>query len=219
MYRVILTKNGEYKQTLHRCKTRKTSFLNYRRLIEENESVIFPRKFINYGTIKPVKYKIYVVKDTEEGDEFRTVRDSLGRTYKEKPLFDIWTVLDDHDYEIEETFWMFGRSPIHDRVTIGDIAKALMININKDKLTKQIIVVHNKLVIYNEDQFDMIICKCKKDAQRLHHELQKATKKNRIKGLIFMGTATPASVSRMYEVIHEHTKWSMEKIRRTSTRP
>ena len=65
----------------------------------------------------------------------------------------------------------------------------------------------------------MIICKNKLDAQRLHHALQKATKKARIKSLLFMGTASPASVSRMYDVILDNTDWSIEKIRRTSTRP
>ena len=86
-------------------------------------------------------------------------------------------------------------------------------------MTKQIIVVHNKLVLHNEDQFEMIICKNKLDAQRLHHTLHKACKKNKIKSIIFMGTASPATVSRMYELIHENTKWPMEKVRRTSTRP
>lgn len=219
MYRVILTKNGEYKQTLHRCRTVETSFINYHRIAEENKSVMFPRKFINYRGIKPVEYRIYVVKDTEEGDEFRILRDKMGKTYKEKPLFGIWTVLDDKPYEIEETFWMFGMDPLNERPTIHDIIKPMMSGAYKKNMTKQIIVVHNKLVLYNEDQFEMVICKCKEDAQRLHHTLHKACKKNKIKSIIFMGTATPATVSRMYELIHEKTGWKMEKIRRTSTRP
>jgi hypothetical protein len=219
MYRVILTKNGEYKMTLHRCKTVETSFINYHRIIDENKSVLFPKKYINYNGIKPVKYKIYVVKDTEEGDDFRTRRDSMGRTYREKPLFGIWTVLDDHEYDLEETFWMYGRDPKHDRVTIHDVTKYLMKNIQEHKHSKQIIVVYNKLVIYNEKQFDMVICKCKKDAQRLHHELNKAVKKSKIKGLVFMGTASKAMIGRMYDIIQENTGWDILKIRRTSTRP
>jgi len=58
----------------------------------------------------------------------------------------------------------------------------------------------------------MIICKCKKDAQRLHHEIAKAAKKNKMKSLLFMGTATPATVSKMYEIIKENTNWTKEKI-------
>jgi hypothetical protein len=219
MYRVILTKNGEYKMTLHRCKTRDTSFINYHRLIDENKNVFFPRKHINYNGIKPVEYRIYVVKDFEEGDPMRTVRDKMGRTSKEKPIFGIWTVIADNPYEIEESFWMFPRNSKSDRVTIHDIVKPMMEGAYKQMMTKQIIVVHNKLILHNEDQFEMVICKNKLDAQRLHHTLHKACKKNKIKSIIFMGTASPATISRMYELIQEKTGWSIQKIRRTSTRP
>ena len=219
MHRIILTKNGKYKKTLHRCKTRETSFVNYHKIKDENESIFFPRKFINYNGIKKVVYKILIVKDFEESDEPRVVRDRLGRLIVEEPIFGIWTVLDDSDYDVEENFWLFGKSPIHDRVTVQDILKLLIKGVNDKKLTKQVIVVHNKLVLYNENQFEMIICKNKEDAQRLHHSLYSAFKGNKIKNVIFMGTATPSTVSRMYEIIQNHTGWKMEKIRRTSTRP
>jgi hypothetical protein len=184
LYRVILTSNDRYVSTLHRCKTKETSFINFRKKIEENEKVMFPKKFINNNGIKPVKYKIYCVKNTEETDEFRTVRDSLGRVKIEKPLFGIWTVLDSADYEVEEEFWVYGNDSKANRPTIHKIIKLLMKNIGIAKTNKVIIVVHNKLLIYNEHEFDMVICKCKKDAQRLHHTLAKAAEKNKIKNLL-----------------------------------
>lgn len=94
-----------------------------------------------------------------------------------------------------------------------------MIGAHGKKMVKQIIVVYNKLIIYNEDQFDMVICKKLEDAQRLHHTLAKIAKKQKIKSLLFMGTASPATIGRMYDVIHENTGWPYTKIRRTSTRP
>lgn len=203
--------------TMHRCKKRETSFINYRKLIDDN-NVVFPKKYVNSNGIKPIQYKIAVVKDTEEGDEFRLLRDGMGRTYKEKPLGK-FTIIDDHDYDVEETFWMFGKDPVHERVTIHDIIKPIMAGAYKQKMVKQLIVVHNKLVLYNEEQFEMVICKCKKDAQRLHNEIYKACNKNKIKSIMFMGTAKSTTVSRMYDIIHEHTGWAYTKIRRTSTRP
>jgi hypothetical protein len=186
---------------------------------KENESVIFPKKYVNSNGIRPVTYKIYVVKDFEEEDKQRVLRDEYGRVYKEKTLFGIWTPLASHEYNIEETFWMYGHDPVHDRKTIVDIMQPLMVGAHRAKYTKQIIVVHNKLVIHSEDEFHMVVCKNKKDAQRLHHALQKAAKKARVKSLVFMGTASPATVSHMYDVILENTDWSIEKIRRTSTKP
>lgn len=218
LYRVILTRNGEYVQTLHRCKTRETSFINFNRIKEEN-NVIFERKYINYGGIKPVTYAIYTVKDFEETDELRTIRDRLGRLVTEKPIFGIWTVLNDSVYHIEETFWIYGYNPMTDRKTIIDILQLLMAGLSNSKNIKQVVTVHNKLLIYNEDQFDMVICKCQKDAQRLHHALSKASGKNKITNLFFMGTAKKKMVSDFYDIIHEKTQWPYTKIRRTTTRP
>ena len=128
-------------------------------------------------------------------------------------------MLDDSDYQVEETFWLFGKNPKNDRVTIKDIIKILMSGIYKKQITKQVIVVHNKLVIHNEDHFDMVICKCIDDAQRLHHALAKATKINKINNILFMGTASQATISRMYDLIKEKTGWPIQKIWRTTTRP
>lgn len=217
MYRIILTANGIYKKTLYRIKTRRSVFIRYNKIKDENSKVMFPREHVNSYGIFRVNYKIYVVKDTEEGDEFRILKDKLGRTYVEEPLYDLWTVLDSSDYNIEETFSFYGRNPLTDRVTIHDILKPLMENVHDKNMTKQVIVAHNKLVIYNESQFDMVICKCKKDAQRLHHALAKACRNNNIKNIIFMGTASKATLPRIYKIIYENTDWSMIKIRRTST--
>ncbi len=218
MYRVILLRNGEYKKTLHRCKTRETSFINFNIFLENNKKIIFPKKFINSNGIRNVEYKICLVKDTKEGDTFRIVRDRFGRTYEEKPFGD-WTILKDSEYDVEESFWLYGKSPIHERVTIHDILKPLTLHAYKKNMSKQLIVVHNKLIIYNEDQFDMVICKCKSDAQRLHHALAKACKRNKIKSIVFMGTASDVNIPTMYKIIKENTDWPMSKIMRTSTRP
>ena len=218
LYRVILTRNGEYKKTLHRCKTEGTSFANFNKLKMENV-VFFEKKFINNNGIVPTQYKIYVVKDYNENDKPRLVRNKVGKLVYEKPIFGIWTVLHDSSYKIEETFWVWGYSNRTDRKTIRDIIVLLVKGMDDTKKTKQVVVVHNKLLIHAEDQFDMVICKCKKDAQRLHHSLMDAAQSNKIKNLLFMGTANKKMCGDYYEIIHEHTGWNYTKIWRTTTRP
>jgi hypothetical protein len=216
-YRVILVSNGVYKKTLHRCKTRETAFINFNRIKSQNK-VLYPQKFINTNGIIPVKYEIFITKPTEEGDTFRMLRDDYGRLYTEKPIGD-WTILHSQPFDIEETFWIYGYNPKKDRPTISEIVKRLMIGAHSAKMVKQVIVVHNKLIIYNEDQFDMVICKNLLDAQRLHHTLAKIAKKQKIKSLLFMGTASKATIGILYDLIHEKTKWPYTKIRRLTTRP
>jgi hypothetical protein len=217
MFRVILVANGVYKKTLHKSKTRETSFINFHSIKEKN-NVLYPRKFINTNSIKPVKYQICVTKITEEGDTFRLLRDDYGKTYTEKPIGD-WTILASDDFEIEEKFWIYGFNPKANRPNITEVVKKLMIGAYSKKMVKQIIVVYNKLIIYNGDQFDMVICKNTEDAQRLHHTLAKIAKKQKIKSLLFMGTASDVMISRMYDVIVEETGWDIIKVRRTTTRP
>jgi hypothetical protein len=218
VFRVILIANKVYKKTLHRCLTRETAFINFNRLSEKNKNVKFPKKFINTDKILPVKYEICVTKPTESDDIFRTVRDDSGRVYIEKPIGD-WTILASTSFEIEERFWMFKHDPKANRPDISEVLKKLVTGAYKKNMVKQVIVVHNKLIIYNEDQFDMVVCKCKLDAQRLHHTLAKLVKKQKIKSIMFMGTASKANIGRYYDLIQEKTKWPIEKIRRTSTRP
>lgn len=218
LYRVILTRNGVYKKTLHKCKTKDTSFINFNRIKDDN-NVLFEKKYINYYGIIPVEYKIYVVKDFDESDEPRLVRDRMGKLINEKPIFGIWTVLHDSEYKVEETFWVYGYDKRNDRKTIKDIVGLLMVGMNNPTKTKQVVVVNNKLLIHVEDQFEMVICKCKKDAQRLHHALADAANLNRINNLFFMGTANKKMCGDYYVIIHEHTGWDYTKIWRTSTRP
>jgi hypothetical protein len=215
-YRVILTSNGEYKKTLHICKTRETVFKNFHRIKDENK-VYFPKKFINSHGIRPVKYEICITKPTEEGDVFRTRRDEYGKLYTEPQLGD-WTILHSDDFEVEETFCIYGYEE-KERPTITEIVKRLMVNAHSKKIVKQVIVVYNKLIIYNEEQFELIICKNLEDAQRLHHTLGKIVKKQKIKSLLFMGTASKANIGRLYDLIHDETGWPYRKIRRTSTKP
>jgi hypothetical protein len=53
----------------------------------------------------------------------------------------------------------YGLDNTTERSTISEIVKRLMIGVHGKKMVKEIIVVYNKLIIYNENQFDMVICK------------------------------------------------------------
>jgi hypothetical protein len=215
-YRVVLLCNGEYKKTLHRARTLETIFTRYHKIKDENK-ILFPKRFVNSNKIIPVKYEIAVTKITEDGDTFRILRDEYGKLYTEKPLGD-WTILATQDYELEETFMLYGLGYKNgERPTIREIVKRLMINAHSKKIVKQVIVVYNKLLIYNEDKFDMVLCKNTEEAQRLHHTLAKIAKKQKIKSLLFMGTATKSNIGRLYDVIHDETGWPYPKIRRQST--
>ena len=215
-YRVILTFNGKYKKTLYGCMTRETVFTHFHK-IKDNNKVLYPKRIINSNKLTPVKYEICVIKVTEYGDEQRILRDDYGKLYTE-PFLGDWTIIDSAPYEIEETFYIWGMShKAKYRPDIREVVKRLLVNSHTKKNNKQVIVVHNKLIIYNELQFDMIICKNLQEAQRLHHTLAKIAKKQGVKSILFMGTASKVMVSVLYDLIHQKTNWAYTKIRRRAT--
>lgn len=218
-YQIILTQNKELKKVLFKSKNKTNTFLKYRELSNESDNVIFEKKHVNNNGIIPVEYMLYVVKLPEEGETRRLVRDSMGKYSEEGLLFDQWTIMDSKPYRIEENLWIYGNDPRKDRKSVKDVVKVLIEGMGRERVTKEVIVCHNKLVIYNEEFFGMVICKCIKDAQRLHHLLYKTAIASKIKGLLFMGTANPVTISLLYEVIQEETEWPLTKIRRTTTRP
>ena len=216
-YRIILVRNGEYKKTLHKSKTLSSSMENFERIIEDNAHVRFPQRFITTKKVKPVEYKVYMVKELEDGDKPRLVRDKFGKLYEEKPIFGMWTVLDDNSYEIEESFYVYGYNPVHDRKNIRFVIGLLLKNIKKQRLSKSIVVLHNKLFIYNESQFDIVICKCNDDAIRLYNMLLEAAQSNNFKRLIFIGEAGDKLTGELYEMMMEETGWNYRRVTRTST--
>lgn len=213
MYRLVLISNGVYKKTLLKSNSKKSLFVSYRMFKDNNKSILFPKRFINSNGIHSVVYKICVVQDVL--DDSTVV--NLSGNFLETP-FGIKLVLVSSVYNIEETFWMYGRDSKTERVNIIDILNTLVVPLLNPINNKNVIVVHNKLIIYNEDIFDMIICKSILDAQRLHHMLFKSVSEVNIKYILFLGTASTVMISEMYDIILKNTDWTIEKIRRTSTR-
>lgn len=207
-----------YKKTLHRCNTKETIFFNFTRIKEANKAVLFPKRFINSLGIKTVKYFIVVTKVRQDGDKQRLVRDEYGKLHPEALLGD-WVILDKCPYEIEESFYIFGLPAKANRPNISEVIKRLVAGAHKKNMVKQVVVFKNKLLIHNEDQFDMVICKCPIDALRLHDVLRKISRKQKIKSLIFMGMASEATSHRLLILIREKTGWAVKKIWRPSTRP
>jgi len=230
-YRVILVSyvNDEvrYIKTLYRSRTRESSFIRFNKLKAENK-VTYPKRFVNTKvfskngiykkTIKPIIFNICVIKVTEENDVFRKLRDQYGKIYVEKPLGE-WTILNSEQYEIEEKFWIYGFDPNICRPTIKEVVRKIMTGAHGKKTVKQVIVVQNKLIIYSEDQFDMVLCKNIEESQRLHHTLSKIIRKQKVKSILFMGTASKSYTSVLYDLIQEKTGWDKLKITRSTTRP
>ena len=70
--------------------------------ILKNNVVFFGKKTLNKNdSHKELKFYLYLLKEHEEGDEEKIVRDNLGRLIKEKFKDERYTIVNKNDFELD----------------------------------------------------------------------------------------------------------------------
>ena len=77
--------------------------------------------------------------------------------------------------------------------------------------------IENKLLIHQDNDFDLILCKCPSDAERLFHTLKNFSEENNIPNLMFTGKVKLGKTD-TYKMIVEKTGWDKNKVYRRVTR-
>lgn len=215
-YRIIIAKDNKKKKILHEGKLLHNAKSKFFSIVDKN-IVLFPKQHNSYKKTKPVKYEILLLKEKEEGDLEFTDRDELGRTVPVKTKTDKWTIIEKRPYQYEEKFSVYGYDKRMDIKEI--IKKILMPNILKKDTVKQVNYVVNKVMIWYDGDFDIIVCKCKKDARRFHNILRDFCENQKIKNVLFTGLVNKRNRTKIYETIVEKTGWRINKVYCSSTRP
>jgi len=214
MYYIFLENNGKRVNSFGKVRLHKTIRPKYDKLVSENK-VYFPKRFTSDKYIEAADYKLVLVRDKLPGDENIKKYDDYGNIIPMRENYP-YTVLDSNDYDVEETFYIYGLKKRFNFIQI--LATIFMNNINTHSLLKEVFIAHNKIVIIdNLDNFNMIICKNEEDSIRLYQQL-KATTIHLTKSILYLGNNT-ISISDIYQIIKDYTTWPMERIRRLTTRP
>lgn len=213
-YRIIITQNGKKKKILHESNDKKFIKRKYFKLIEKNK-VLYPKQTSSYLKTHSIKYEIILMKKWEESDTPFIDRDDLGRTVKIKDINEKWTILYKNEYYYEETFSVFDHK---ERLTSANIIKKILMLPHKDIMVKQVNYIKNKLMIHQNNDFDIILCKCPADAEKLYKLLEEFSENNKIKNILFTGSVNLDTTS-TYKQIMKKTGWTKNKVYRTITRP
>ena len=184
-YKIIITKDGKKKKVLYEGPNENIAKEKYYNT-KDNNKVLFPKENNAYKKVKPVNYEIMFLKEKEDSDTPFYVRDELGRTKPVDINSDQWSLVHKDDYYYEEKFTVFGYDK---RLETKEIIKYILLRKNKVDKIKQVNYVINKVLIYQNGDFDIIVCKNNSDAKRL------------------------------YKRIVEKTGWTINKTYRSSTRP
>ena len=215
-YRIIIVKDNKKKKVLHNGKQLHNAKSKFFSLVDKN-IVLFPKEHISYKKTKPVKYEILLLKEKEEDDPQFTDRDELGRTLPITTKGDSWTIVEKRFYEFEEKFSVFGYP---ERMEMKFILKKIFLPSIKTKgMVKQVNYIFNKVMIWHDNEFDIVTCKCTKDAKRFHNILRDFCVDQKINNVMFSGHVPKRNRTKMFKTIVEKTGWKIEKPYRTSTRP
>lgn len=226
-YHIITTNNGVQLKDVYTAVSIDVAIKKLKELQEKyNSSVRFPVRFIsNHGekTFTEADYRLILIKKKDGVNDSYSgkIKDEYGRNVDCMTDNDNWIFIDGLQYNVEETFWVYGYNPKRQRKTFQFIFDNLVSESTKNKADiKQIVVYKNKLLISSISKLDMVICKNHMDSVRLYNELSVETEKKKIKYVTFSGDITKNMISYKlwYNKIENLTHWTRRKINKNSTR-
>jgi hypothetical protein len=191
-------------------------------LRKTNETIKFPRKFINRAEIIPAKEEYLLLEKNRHGDKADgMLRNEFGKYIKQKITNNKkWIVREKIQKLVEETFWVYGFDPKHDRKTYSWIWDNLVLSkIHNSYDVIRILVYKNKLIIkYDDMPMSMVMCKNGSDCIRMYNAMSDEIKNLKTKQIVPIGAYNIISEKRreLEKEIEELTGWSKMKIQRTT---
>lgn len=220
-YKVILTKNGKYIKDVAKFKSKKGIKKVFDKYKESNKKVTFPitREFYRDKETdliyyRPIQYKLLAIKTLEDGDKPRVVKDIYGRLVEEPIIIGEWLIVDDLNIYMEEKFKVFS---FKQRKTYNELFEYVLSIVKGNLIYKQFVRYKNKIIIWNESDFDCISCKGVELAINLYERLKVDAIKSKIKGFIFVGEVIPNELNSLMSLILENTGWDEKHLYREYT--
>ena len=223
LYHIILVNHDKMKEDLFWTDSEATVNKEFKTMVEENKSVIFPIKFNNNKTeIIESSYEIMIIKARDKTESRETkVMDEYGKFVNYATNDDDWIIYDRSPYYIEETFWVYGYHPRLQRKDFKWIYDNFISNNSNNKyLFKTVQLFKNKILVECNGKLDMVICKNKQDAIRMYNMIEEWCERDKMKYIGFMGDLSYSRYkSDWITKIQKLTNWTRKKITRMSTRP
>lgn len=223
LYRIIISSQNKILTTVYKTLYKNSALTAFTKIVKENKKEVrFPVKYSSRDhKLIPSKYEILLLKTKDDENEVSIVRNDFGKLVPHNTNSEKMVIYKKESFLFEETFWIYGMNPKSQRVTYDYIyEKVLMNGVAKVRYPQKIVYVYrNKLIIEDDNDFEIIICKCEDDSVRLYNELEKDIIKTKYKSVVFFGIAN-RDVSRRLELkMLQKTGWDIKKIRRKTTRP
>lgn len=221
-FKIVSVLNGKQNGYISKHTEYADAYTALETLRKANETIIFPRKFINRTEIIPAKEEYLLLEKNRYGDKSDgMLRNEFGKFIKQKITNNKkWIVREKIPKLVEETFWVYGLDPKHNRKTYTWIWDNLVLNkIYNSYDVIRILVYKNKLIIkYDDMPMSMIMCKNGSDCIRMYNIMSDKIKELKTKQIVPIGSYNIISEKRreLEKEIAELTGWSKMKIQRST---
>lgn len=213
MYQIVLTENRKKIKILHSYSREYDA--NYRFEKLKVQEGFFPKtKVYKDKKLIDVHYEILLIKNRDDSDENRIVKNNLGKFVEETLDDDEWVIVDTSPYRMEENFSVSGANR---KLTAKEIIEYIVSSKQDKKNLKQIVMVNNKLVIEGLD-LHVVTCKDIDETIRLYNKIRTYFYDNKIGSIIFFGTISKENRKPWYKKIHERTGIGYNRLYRSNSR-
>lgn len=223
-YRIILTSQNKIIACIYKTLYKKSALTAFNKLIVENKKTVrFPIKYSSRDhKLIESKYEAILMKNKTALDSSeQLLRNEYGKLVPHITNSTKMVIFKKEEYYLEESFWVYGYNPKLQRKDFNFILNEIVLK-DLPKVNypvKTILVFRNKFLIQTDDDIDIVICKCENDAARLYTEIKKEVDSLRYKSIYFSGMVKDSMRRRIEQRLMDKTNWTLEKIRRKSTRP
>lgn len=222
-YKIISCYNKKQNKYIGYYTSIEEAYCVFNTLKEESEKIVFPKKINVSNVKKDAIYEYLLLEKNIDGTKENIYdRNEYGILISQQTNKEEWVIRDKFQYNVEETFWVWGFNPRTERKDFLWIYKNIILNnINSKYDIKRIILYKNKIMIKNDNGiYDIVICKTIEDSVRFYNLLRNYAIQDKIKQIYFMGSYSEYSDKRkkLEDEIISQTGWSKKKLGMSSTK-
>lgn len=190
-YQIVLFKNKIKKKIINKFKTHKRANEFYESLLSESNNVLFEKEYEN-GSL--CSYELALLEKTSGTFLPIFLKDELGRRVKVNLEDDDYTISSISKYKTEEL--------ILDTTTNKKINSKEFIKLYLDPTGfKLVSKLHNKIIVQNDDTFNLITLKNDSDASRFIDILSEKFMEQQRNDCIFVKDYTTTQRKYLYELL------------------
>ena len=220
-YKLVSCHNGKQDEYIGAYVKVGEAYEELERLMEVSRKVVFPARIQIGETIEPYRNEYLILEKNRGGDkEAPLLRNSYGKLVRQETNSDTWVILDKREYDVEETFWVYGYDPLRGRKTFEWIYLNIIIwGIETSYDIKRVMLYKNKIVVKDDaGNLDIIFCKTQSDAIRFYNLLGERVKK--VKQVMMLGNYSEIGDKRraLEAELVEKTGWNRRKIQMSTSK-